>query len=118
MLAPPPYVDSSKFPSNEEADKLEGGRCWKKAFTGPILGNGLTWMTINHMRTVAMVCKVSGAYFTVKIVRPGFIHMEETEDETEWTLEDILKLPGGYRVGGLGWAKNKAGQEKNLDLPD
>ena len=43
---------------------------------------------------------VSEGYFTVKIVRPGFIQIEETEDETEWTVEDIFKLPGGYRVGG------------------
>lgn len=100
MLAPSPCTDPRNFPTHKESDRLVGGSGWKKAFTRHSI-DGLTWMTIDRMKFRARsISRLSEGYFTVKIVRPGFIHIEETEDETEWTVEDIFKLPGGYRVGG------------------
>jgi len=42
---------------------------------------------------------VSEGYFTVEMVGPGIIHIEETEDETEWCVGDIFQLPTWYMVG-------------------
>ena len=101
MLAPSPCTDPRHFPTHEEAGGLSGGSGWKKAFTRQSI-DGSTWITIDRMKfRASSLSGVSEGYFTVTIVRPGFIHIEETEDETEWTIEDIFKVPGGYRVGGV-----------------
>jgi len=44
------------------------------------------------MKKISKVRRVSEGHFTVKTVRPGFIHIEETKDETEWKVEDIFGI--------------------------
>jgi len=99
MLPAPDYVDSDDYSTTDEASELEGGFCWKKVFTKPTPEDWRRWIHLDQMKTLSKTYKVSEGYFTVEMVGPGIIHIEETEDETEWCVGDIFQLPTWYMVG-------------------
>ena len=99
MLPAPPYIDYDDHSAFGKALALKGGSCWKKVFTEPTPQDWRRWVGLNEMGELSKAFKVSEGYFTVEMVGPGIIHIEETEDETEWCVGDIFQLPGWYSVG-------------------
>ena len=100
MLPAPLYIDYEDYSATEDARALGGGSCWKKVFTEPTPEDWRGWIGLNEMGELSKAYKVSEGYFTVEMVGPGIIHIEETEDETEWCVGDIFQLPRGwYKVG-------------------
>lgn len=99
MLPAPLYIDYDDYSATDEALELEGGFCWKKVFTGSTPEDWRRWIGLDEMGELSKAYKVSESYFTVDMVGPGIIHIEETDDETEWCVGDIFQLPTWYKVG-------------------
>lgn len=95
------YIDYDNFSYGHGADLLElkGGSGWKKVFTERTSKRSRIWIGLYEMRELSKTYKVSEGFFKLEMVAPGIIHIEETEDETEWCFEDILRLPRWYRIG-------------------
>jgi hypothetical protein len=102
MQPAPSIIDYDNFSYGFGADvnALKGGSCWKKIFAERTSKRSRIWIGLYEMRELSKTFKVSeGKFFTVEMVAPGIIRIEETEDETEWCFEDFLRLPRWYRIG-------------------
>lgn len=100
MQPAPSYIDYDNFSYGIDIE-VKGGSSWKKVFTERTPKHWRIWIGLYEMRELSKTSnfKVSEGFFTLEMVAPGIIHIEETEDETEWCFEDILRLPKWCRIG-------------------
>jgi len=88
----------SAYETYGKVRSLKGGLCWQDAFIDPT--PKLPWAMIKELKYFAKTARLSNEHFELIMVLPGAYHMEWTEDETEWTVKEILKLPSDLLVGG------------------
>jgi len=91
--------DFNVYETHKKVRPLKGGLCWQDAFIDPT--PKIHWAMIKELRYFAKTARLSNEYFKLIEVLPGAYHMEWTEDETVWTVKEILsELPLKLIVGG------------------
>lgn len=91
-------ADHSVSKTLSKVSKLKGGLCWQDAFIDPT--PKMKWVTVGDMKYFSNTYRLSDERFKLFMIVPGAYHMEWTEDETQWTIKDIFKLPNQTLIGG------------------